>query len=401
MNELTNKELDSIVEAAKESRNDDNDMLKIKEELDGTDDNSEIVKSSISTPIDSEISDINTAECSESDSLDMDLFSGEINMDNISESALMSKAKNELELTDDEVMCILNIISEMQKDPHYPVYKNMPDKLKDMVNSVAATNGLPKSQINAVARMIMLEFINDSEIESIFIDLEKSINEALKIPSIMDLYTEHTQKIMLESIPKAIEEIKDIDPEKANMLSRVKEAFDNSYTFSKAKEEYEKNSRLRKCVRKHEQWFAKSLDEFNYRNEKSNFKMNDVRELPSVLTHILIDEPKLTANSYKQYGDEPPENVKRILDLGIAHDDIHKLCVLLCKSCENLNSKDVIDAAYMYYMMKNIIILKLTNEAKTDFAAELINNICDTIVFIRNKEAEFNATNMDKSKRKA
>ena len=382
MNELTNTQLDNIVEAAKEARPEENDMLKIKEEIMEEDFNSEIVEATtITTPIDSEVSDMNTA--------------------NISESALVSKAKNELDLSDDEVMSILNIISEMQKDPHYPVYKNMPGKLKDMVNAVAATNGLPKSQINALARMIMYEFVNDSEVESIFIDLEKSINEALKIPSIMDLYTEHTQKIMLESIPKAIEEIKDIDPEKADMLSKVKDAFERSYTFSEAKAEYERNSRLRKCVRKHDQWFTKSLDEFNYRNEKSNFKMNDVRELPSVLAHVLIEEPKLTANSYKQYGDEPPENVKKILDLDITQDDISKLCVLLCKSCENLDSKYVIDAAYMYYMMKNIIILKLTNEAKTDFAAELINNICDTIVFIRNKEAEFNATNMDKSKRKS
>ena len=51
--------------------------------------------------------------------------------------------------------------------------------------------------------------------------------------------------------------------------------------------------------------------------------------------------------------------------------------------------------------MKNIIVLKHSNEAKTEFAAELISNICDTITFIRDKEAEFNAANMDKSKSRA
>jgi hypothetical protein len=52
----------------------------------------------------------------------------------------------------------------------------------------------------------------------------------------------------------------------------------------------------------------------------------------------------------------------------------------------------------MYYLVRNIIALKHTKEAKTDFAVELINNICDTIVFIRDKEDEFNASNMHKSK---
>lgn len=60
---------------------------------------------------------------------------------------------------------------------------------------------------------------------------------------------------------------------------------------------------------------------------------------------------------------------------------------------------DVIDAAYMYYMMRNIIILRHTQETKTAFAVELINNICDLITFIRDKESDFNESNLDKSKR--
>ena len=59
---------------------------------------------------------------------------------------------------------------------------------------------------------------------------------------------------------------------------------------------------------------------------------------------------------------------------------------------------DLIDATFMYYLMRNIIMLKHGNESKTEFAAELINNICGVITFIRDKEAEFNESNMDKSK---
>ena len=67
----------------------------------------------------------------------------------------------------------------------------------------------------------------------------------------------------------------------------------------------------------------------------------------------------------------------------------------------NMDPGNILDAAYMYYALKNITMLNLTNETKTDFAAELINNICDIIEFIREKEAEFNASGKSvKHKRK-
>ena len=87
----------------------------------------------------------------------------------------------------------------------------------------------------------------------------------------------------------------------------------------------------------------------------------------------------------------------KLLDLDVSMQDIYQFCILICESCRNMNPDDVIDASYMYYMIKNIIVLRHTQEAKTDFAIELISNICDTIVFIRNKEDEFNES-VDKSK---
>ena len=79
-------------------------------------------------------------------------------------------------------------------------------------------------------------------------------------------------------------------------------------------------------------------------------------------------------------------------------DDIYKFAILLCKHCENLDPTNVVDASYMYYLVRNIIALKYTNETKTDFSAQLINNICNVIVFIRVKESEFNESNLVKSK---
>lgn len=402
-NILSDTELDKVVDTAKESRLLEDDMLKIKKEIEELDNsNAQLIKDEKIESIKGDMSDLMMDSVDTMPSADISLFdidgdSVPINKE-IPEGSIAEMAKDNYDLSDDEVLAMLTTISEMKKNPNYPVYKNLPDKLKEVVKEVAAKNNIPIQHYNDMARMLMMEFINDSEINSVFIDLERSLDIALNIPSVIDLYTEHTKTVMEENIPKMIEQIKEIDPNKASMLEAVKDRFNDSYTYSFAKKEYESNARLRKFIRKRVDNVGRLLDEFNFRNEKSNFKMNDVREIPIILVDILIEEPTKMYNCCIRDKAEVPELTKRLIDMKITETDIHKFCILICKSCENLNPRDVIDSSYMYYMMKNIIVLKHTNEAKTDFSVELINNICDTIAFIRDKEAEFNEANMDKSK---
>ena len=405
-NILTDNELDSVVNAAAEARDTgSSDMEKLKEtvEVNIKAELEQMEKVSDGDPADLAATTVDTMPAADVSLFDIEgdkIIEPESSTD-LPKDSIAAMAKDTYDLSDDEVISMLDIITNMKKDPKYPVYKNMPEKLKAVIREIAAKNSVPANQFNALARMVMLEFVSDSEIQNVFIDLEKSLNEALKLPSVMDLYTEHTRTVMEENIPKMVEEIKDTEPEKAALLLKVKDEFTKSYTYEFAKDEYMNNSRLRKAVRKHDKNIKRALDEFNFRNEKSNFKMNDVRELPEVLMYILGSETVSIYNSYKADNMEPPAHVTKAYELRADESDINKFCILICKSCDNHNPRDIVDAAYMYYMMKNIIVLKHSNEAKTEFAAELISNICDTITFIRDKEAEFNAANMDKSKSRA
>ena len=399
--ELTNNEIDDIVNTAKTARYNSEaiDMLDIKNDV-KVDENADLEYEVKEGKVDSS-TDLITAKVDTMPSADVSLFDldgDEIKKDEdiqVSKDSVIDAAKETYDLSDEEAIKIIDLVSNIRKDPKYPVYNNLPDNIKNIVNDIASKNGIPVNQRNALARMILMEMMNDSELESSFIDLEKAINEALNIPSIMDLYTEHVKTVMEENIPKMVEEIKDTDPDKAKMLSDVKDRFILSYSFDFAKEEYMKNSRLRKAVRRYDVELKRNLDSFNFMNDKSNFKMNDVKELPSVLNKILIKD--IDPNKEMPTGTEHGPAFNKCLETKVTDKDIAKFCVLITKSCENLNPRNILDAVYMYYMMKNIIMLKYTNEAKTTFAAELINNICDTIVFIRNKEEEFYAANMVKS----
>lgn len=309
-----------------------------------------------------------------------------------------NSAKETFDLSDEEVFQMINVLSNMRSNPKYPVYANLPEKMQLIISKLAYENKIPVSKLDAVSRAMLEELVSEAGIDNTLIDLEKALNEALNVPSIMDMYTEHTRNVMEDILPKTIENIRDEFPEKAEKLEAVKKAFMESYDFSFAKRVYTENSRLRKTIRRFSTEFQRSIDLFNYMNEKSNFKMNDANHLFAVLKKVLIDDPYIAYGVHEQTGEALPEMEQKLCDMCIAEDDIKKFCILICKSCENYNPNDVTHAAYMYYLVRNIIALRHTNEAKTDFAVELINNICDTITFIRDKESEFNESNMVESK---
>jgi len=303
----------------------------------------------------------------------------------------VDKIKGDFNISDEDTYQILEVVTKM-KDGKYKVYDNLPKFFQDNIDALMAANNIPVNRKEDVARFVMNEFVQDADVEQAFIDFQKSIDEALNMPSISDLYSEHTRETMEVRIPAMIEKIKDEFPDKAETLEKVRDAFKRSYTFSYAKECFENSSHTRKAVRRYELEFKRCLDNYNYCNSKSQFKMTDAKEMPIALRKILIDD---AAAINVLNAEEFVTNVdlyNKIRDLKVTEVDIKKFCILITITTRGLNPDDVIDAAYMYYLVKNIAVLRLTQEAKTDFSVELINNICDMIAFIRNKEAEFYGT---------
>lgn len=307
-------------------------------------------------------------------------------------------AKDSFDLSDEEVFQLMDTLTKMKNDPKYPVYINLPKKVQTIIAKLAYDNKVPINNLEDVSKAMMEEFMKEAGIDNTLIDLEKAIDEALQIPSVMDLYTDHTKNVFENIIPETVDRIKDEFPDKAQTLIDVKHAFQDSYSYERMMMEYCSNSRLRKTIRRWESEYAKVLDKFNYMNSKTNFKMNDVNIIIDTLAQVLIDDPNRSAEIHRDNSTEVPEMDAMLIDKDISMEDIYKFAILLCKHCENLDPTNVVDASYMYYLVRNIIALKYANEAKTDFSAQLINNICNVITFIRVKESEFNESNLDKSK---
>lgn len=404
-NEMTDAQLDEVVKAAEIVRdNFEGVNIDTIKEITQVDENTDLIAGKVLAPVDSNnFLDAISKPLEEKMDRIIDgkevLLTEEENEDvekSITTTAAEA-ARDNYNLSEEEMMNMVDLIMKFRKDPNYPVFKNLPEIMKQSVRELAMSNGIPANGWNRLARMVLEEFVADSNFDATFVDLQKAIDDALNIPSLTDMYSEHTKNVMDKYIPEMAERIKDEAPDKAERLLAVKEAFTKSYTFSFAKESYDSNSRVRKSIRRWETELDKVIDSFNFNNDKSNFRMNDAKELPIVLEHILISEPNLTAKMYKENNEEVPQKYIDLINMKITKEDIAKFCILVCKSCMNYNPHEIIDASYMYYLLKNIIMLKHTQEAKTDFAVELISNICDTITFIRNKEAEHNES-LDKSK---
>lgn len=402
---LTDEELDKVTETLANQRP-ENDILKIKEEVQVNEDapleSEEKVVKNEDDAADLMCTTIDSMPAKEGVSLfdlDGDKLIEDAKNSNYDITTVDDKTKaalaSELDLSDEDIFKLLTTLTKMKSDKNYPVYANLPEKIRAVVRNMAAQLDRGPKDYNMMAKAIMNELVADANIDSAFVDLEKALNEALNIPSLIDLYSDHMKTVMEVNLPQMIENIKDEEPEKAELLRRVSESFKKSYTFEMAKEKYEQSTALRKAVRRigrdDDKLLKRTFNEFNYKNEKSNFKFNDATEMPDVLYHILEVEPERIFEEYKNDRDNMPDHIKKIIDLQVTSLDINKFCMLITKSCEELDAKDIVDASYMYYLIKNIVVLKHTQEAKTDFAVELINNICDTMAYLRNKEAEFYA----------
>src|SRR5699024_6514663 len=94
------------------------------------------------------------------------------------------------QISDEDALGLLDIMTAYKKDKNMSVYNKLPDGIKSQVKQICMSANIPMSNANMVAKMMLDEMITETATDQTFIDFEKSINEAMKIPSKIDLYEE-------------------------------------------------------------------------------------------------------------------------------------------------------------------------------------------------------------------
>ena len=308
---------------------------------------------------------------------DLDQFN-----DNEFKERFMENTKSIHNLSDDDALALLDILTAYRRDKSINVYAKMPETVKNQVKEICMSANIPMTNANSVAKMMMEEMISETATDQTFIDFEKSLNEAMKIPSLIDLYEEHMNDTMNIKLPAMADAIEKEDPVKAKMLRDIAVRYDWARDYSYARETYENSARIRKYVRKRYNEWKKFASEMNYANDDSKFRMPDATTLYPILIKQISNDP----------------------DNDITEEEVQKFLTLILSSCDNLDNKALLDAAYIYYLLKDITMLAYVNDqssqAADTFSAELISNIKALIYYIRAKEDEFYASNQPRERSK-
>lgn len=270
---------------------------------------------------------------------------------------------------------IFDVVKHLD-DPNYKVYKNLPACFQDTVRNIATEQNISIEHWEDVAREFASKFKDYANADDEFDKLQKELSEALKVPSVMDIYNEHTEEVMNKNIPELIEKLKDSDPDKADQLAKVKEMYTKAFDFSIAREKYDNNSRIRKAVRRYNNDFNSKIDYYNSRILHTDFKMHNAMDAYNALVSALTNH---TDHNYTEV-------------------EAKKFMIYILASTEDLDFTNIVNESYVYYLVKNIAMLKYLGEGLTDFSSQLISNICDNIEYITNKEDESNASLQNKSK---
>lgn len=285
---------------------------------------------------------------------------------------IKQQASNKLNLNDEDTTKLLDCILTYRKDKSINLYNKFPQSIKSLVNQIMMENQLPVTERNTISKMIIQEFISEAEQDNTITDFEQALNRAMKIPSLSDLYSEYLAETVDKKLPAMADAIESEDPEKAKMLRTIAQRFEWSITFDDIKNQYDNTTLIRKAVRRDYMKWHKMAEIVNYLIKDSKFKMPDATVVGTALLKVLLEED----------------------GTDITEEDVCKFLVALYKGIDPYRENNIENTAYIYYLLKNIIMLSYTNEqAKGSFSAELISNIKTMIYYIRIRESEFNAIN--------
>lgn len=312
--------------------------------------------------------------------------------DEINEFMNDDLSKSELSDKDfDELMELYNLI---QTDPNANIYIKLPIGIKTMVDfsirSNLNTSNIAPEQLIVIkeetARFTLNELINDlkSGNSDSIEGLEKAVKEMLNVPSIADMYAEHTYEGMNTRLTEIANTIKDEDPEKAQSLYKMSDVAERAYTFVDAIRAYNSSGQFKKIVRKATADSArKYLHNIDISLSNSSIEIENstsATTIPDILCDILINNVE-------------PDS--RAAQLCITHDDVYKFSTLISYLSLFKDFNNVFDVSYIYYMIRNLIMLKFSNDKKTEFTINLINNICNVIEEIRESKT-VNISNEDR-----
>ena len=269
----------------------------------------------------------------------------------------LKEALDAYDLDDESTIQMLKIIDEYKAGNTDHLYSRLPKKLQDMVSGLVLTElggAMPGlSQLNGMrngaAKMLIDSFINDAKISASVDDFNEEMASVIN-----EMNTEYDSMLgdAIDNVFNKIEEIRSENPEQAERIESVKDAFDSATTFENQLEFARHTS-----PNKFNKFLTRYKDDVYYFNKKVNnntagVKVNNIEEIVPIIKAAL-----------PQYAEE----------------DIKKFVICICRTIKNVD--ELAGIAYEYRMISSIYKYKFVAiDEKGEVIFENISKVIDAIL---------------------
>ena len=261
----------------------------------------------------------------------------------------------DLGLSDEDALALVSVISKYRKDKNIKVYDILPEGAKNIVKNIMRNINTPNNKSNRISkenasRFFIDNFINDAELQNIIDEFNTSINSAYAEmgSDLSKLFTE-----AFDAEFDKIEEYETTDPEKAERVKNVKEAFaDAKPPFNKLLEWI--NPKVKKIIYKKAD--LRFRDETSYFNNKVNVTDVKVPNIEELLDVIKLYDPSKTDAEIKRF------------------------IVAICRHVYNQDFNDIKNLAYIYRLVDSIYKYKFMPTILEDEASKSLFGAISVII---------------------
>lgn len=233
--------------------------------------------------------------------------------------------------SDEDAETMIDLILEYRKNKNIKLFDRLPAKMKTLVEKFYRSMN-PKHAIRSskesIAKYFVDEIISAASFDKALKDIDIEMRDAYNT---MEKEMAVIMDEAYNGIFDSIDEVRKEDPEKADKIQKVKDAFDRAKTFDYQLQFL--HTQKHRDVRKYHIRFNDACSTFN----------------KIVNTNLIaLRIPKM---------EEIYEILKMWLPL-VPKDDLKEFCTLICKSVENMDFSDIGDTAYVYKLIDSMYVFK-------------------------------------------
>lgn len=285
-----------------------------------------------------------------------------LSKENPTTKSMISEISDEANISEESIRCILDIANRRSSGEDFSVYKAFTPEIRKMVDDYIQKIGTApmdqsvqaKTLRNRISESLIDDFISNVSYEKMKTDFTKEIESIFEqgTKDIAEKVIGYT-KAKNQAYREAAEKIE--DPEKKAKLLAVLDSIDEAYNLTGLKN-FSKKCKIKKFdLEKPQRYY----EEFKDKYTDSAYNIYDINMARPILYRSLN---KVTPDEYSD-------------------KDVDAFFVCFCKQVQNYSEKDVIQHAYMYYLLYNIVLYDLNSkleEGDSEFVQnvkEIINNL--------------------------